>query len=503
MLQNTLASYFRIICNAIVTLIVTRIALKYLGVNDFGLYNLLAGTIALLSFVNGALLISAQRFFSIAIGENNTDKLKHYYASSIVVHSILSLIIILVLVIIQPMLFNGLLNIEAGKETTAQIVYDIMVISSGLTMLSIPFAALMNAYEDIAALSFINILSYVIRLCAALSLMFLSDHLLIAYSFIVLLSIFSKVSGELIWCRKKYDAARIKVKDWSTRQGCREMLGFASWNTLGSCSILIRDEGVAILLNVFFGTVVNAAYGIANQVNALVLSFASNLTTVFAPSIIQAKGSGDNDRMLFLAVFASKMSFILSCLFALPILTFLHSILTIWLGNIPEYTEVFCHYIIICFLIQQLYPGINRAIYATGKIRNYQIAMFVVFTMILPIGIFLFRLGYAPFTILFAMILSQIAFMVISVYTAGKLCGLKKKMFFSRVIILPVLLFVAVLKISNSLMELAEATTMSHIIIAALVIDAVFLLLSYMITFNKHEKRMLNEMIFTIKEKIC
>ncbi len=500
---NTAASYFRIACNAIVTLIVTRIALSHLGVNDFGLYNLLAGTIALLSFVNGALLISSQRYFSIAIGEGNMSKLKHYYSSSIAIHAILSVVIIVCLLFIQPILFNGVLNIEQGKEIVAQVVYDIMVISSALTMLSIPFAALMNAYEDIAALSFINIGSYVIRLCAAFSLMIFSENLLIIYSVIILVSIFFKVFGEYYWCRRKYAAARIKLKEWCSKSTCKEMMGFAGWNTLGSCSVLIRDQGVAVILNVFFGTVVNAAYGIANQVNSLVLSFASNLTTVFAPAIIQAKGAGDNNRMLFLAVFSSKLSFTLSSLFALPILTFLHNILHIWLGDIPEYTEIFCRYIIFCFLFQQIYPGINRAIYATGRIRLYQIAMFIAFTIILPVGILLFKMGYAPYTILYMMTFSQIAFMFFTVYIARKLCALDIKKFIVQSIILPIVIFSILLYAGAIVANSLKIDSILGIIVSSVIIDICYLAISLAISFEREERKLLNELIATLKNKIC
>ncbi len=501
-LVNTGASYIRIIANAIVTIIVTRIALSELGVQDFGLYNLMAGTIALLSFVNSALLISAQRFFSIAIGREDTTLLKQYFASSIIIHLFLACIVITILLCIQPILFGYLLNIESGKEYVAMIVYDIMVISSGLTMVSIPYAAMMNAYEDIAALSFINIGSYIIRLFAALSIIYFDHHLLIIYASIILVSILFKIVGEIIWCRK-YTITRLKIFKWINRRICTEMLGFSGWNTLGSFSILIRDEGVAVVLNMFFGTAINAAYGIANQVNSLVLSFAANLTTVFAPSIIQAKGANDNNKMLFLASFSSKIASTLSCMMALPIITFMHPILCIWLTTIPEHTEVFCQYIIYCFLIQQIYPGINRMIYATGSIKYYQIGMFSAFISILPIGYVLFQQQYPPQSILYAMTISQIAVMWLSIHIAHKNCKLKVWHFVSRSIIIPTIIFIGLLTLCKLIFnQHLHVESISGILLSSCIIVIVYLIIAIRFNLTTYERQIILQLIHNLKKKL-
>lgn len=499
-LVNTSASYIRIIANAIVTLIVTKIALNALGVNDFGLYNLLAGTIALLSFVNSALLISSQRYYSIAIGKNDTLLLKKYFAASIYIHIGLAILICGILLLLQPILFNELLNIEEGKETAAKGVYDIMVISSGLTMISIPYSALMNAYEDIAALSFINIGSYIIRLFAAISILYFENNLLLIYASIVLLSIFFKVGGVFIWCRIKYSVTKAQLAKHFDKTICKEMFGFAGWNTLGSFSVLIRDEGVAVVLNIFFGTAINAAYGIANQVNSLVLSFAANLTTVFAPSIIQAKGAGNEERMLFMAVFSSKMACTLSCLMALPILVFIKPILHIWLTNIPDYTEIFCQYIIYCFLIQQIYPGINRMIYATGEIKYYQIGMFLSFISILPIGYSLFITGFTPPTILFIMTISQIIVLCLSIFIAYKKCGLNLYQFIAKSILIPAIVFACILLLSKGLLHniVTIDCSLFQIIGFSIIIAVIYISLIFKFSFTSSERSIIKQLIHSL-----
>lgn len=489
MLVNTIASYLRIIANGIVSIIVTRIALNALGVYDFGLYNLMAGTIALLSFVNTALLISSQRYFSIALGKKDNLLLQRYFSSSLVIHGFLSVIMIIVLLSLQPVLFNYVLNINPDQLKVAKIIYQIMILSTCITMLCVPFAAMMNAFEDIAALSYINIGSYIIRLLAALSLLYFKSHLLIIFSVIIFLSICFKFIVEMIWCRCKYSIISFSLRKYFNRYTCNEMIGFSSWNTIGSFSVLIRDEGVAIMLNSFFGTAINAAYGIANQVNSLVLSFASNLTTVFAPSIMQAKGAEDNVRMRYLAIFSSKISLMLSSTMGLPILLLLEPILNIWLKEVPPYTIAFCRFIICCFLIQQTYPGINRMIYATGNIKYYQLGIFIIFTSIIPVGILLFHLGYSPTCIFYVMISSQIAAMVWTLYIAKKLCSIKIIPILFQSVLIPIAIFVSLYYISEMILNKYIIPHSIYTIIGVfLVILVIYVGLTFWLVLNNQER---------------
>lgn len=504
LLINTGSSYLRIIANGIVSIIVTRIALNALGVDNFGLYNLLAGTIALLSFVNTALLLSSQRYFSIALGKNDQGLLQTYFSCSVMIHLLLSIIIAIILLLIQPILFHSLLNIKEDQSEVAYIIYQIMILSTCVTMNCVPFAALMNAYEDIAVLSFINIGSYIIRLLAAISLLFVNSNLLIIFSCIICLSILFKLISEFLWCKIKYKNICIGIRENFNKKICKEIFGFAGWNTLGAFSVIIRDEGVAVELNYYFGTAINASYGIANQVNSLVLSFAASLSSVFTPSIIQAKGAGNNDKMRFLSTFTSKLSFLLAAMMALPILSFLPSILRLWLHEVPNYTEIFCRYIILCFLIQMLYSGINRMIYAYGKIRNYQFGMFICFVSILPIGALLFhKLSNLPELIFSIMIVSQIGVLILTVYTAKRKCGLNLKEFFIHGILVPVIIFGISYWICNNLYSnISINYDLMTIIFNSIIIDFFLIITYYILVFNKTEKKQILILLNNIKSKL-
>lgn len=447
LLLNTIASYGRIIVNIVVTLISTRLALKYLGANDFGLYNLIAGVVLMLSFLNSSLQISSQRYFSIAIGEGDKEKLDKYFNANLSIHIAISAVIGFLLLSLLYPLFNGFLNIPTGKEFVAVNIYLVMVLSAIVTIGTIPYSAIITAREDLVALSCINIIYCIGKLVAAVSLVFITNHLLVTYSILMLAAVFFKMLLEILWSRKHYEETKLRKRQLLNKSICREMLGFVGWNTLGSIAVLFRNQGIAIALNLFFGTIVNAAYGIAHHVNALVLSFAGTITTVFSPMIIQAKGAGDEKKMLYSAILSSKLSFLLSSIMALPILMFLEELLSLWLTEVPEHTIIFCKLSIYSFLIQQLYPGINRAVYASGKIKGYQISTAILLISIIPIGAWLFSMDYPPASILLVMMVSQTLVMLSTVYYAWKHCRLKATDFLAKSVVLPVLLFVSELTV--------------------------------------------------------
>lgn len=509
-LLNTIASFSRVIINAVATLVATRIALRVLGDADFGLYNLLAGVVMLFSFVNGTLMISAQRFFSIAIGENNYDKLTRYYNASISIHLLLGLFIVLLLFGLRFFLFDSWLNITPEQAVVGVRVYDIMIISSFITIITIPYSAIMNAHEDMVMMAFTDILSCIVKLMAAIMLLFINHDRLLIYSTMMLGATMIKAVIEYIWSKNRYSEiyeSIIYIKDLSR---IKEMFGFVGWNTLGSTSVLIRNQGVALVLNIFFGTVVNTAYGIANQINSMVLSFSSTLTTVFSPVIIQAKGSGNEERMRQIAVFSSKMSFLLSSIIALPILLFLRQILNLWLIEYPDITFEFCYLIVLSFLILQLYPGINRAIYASGKIKLYQIAMSILLVSIIPIGILLFRSGFPPYAIVVAMLFSQIGTLLVTNYYGVKYCGFTYRDLFINIVFKPVLIFITVLAISYfiiyslplSFFSGQSRNSIIWLILFGIVIDAIFVSIYFHAVLNTNEKKVIKGLLSMLKNRI-
>lgn len=508
-LFNTIASFARVIINAVVTLIATRIALRVLGAEDFGLYNLLAGIVLLLSFFNGALMVSAQRFFSIALGEQDYHKLNKYYNASLSIHIVFGLLIVIFLLSIRFCLFGGFLNITSEQVEIGKKVYDIMIISSAITIMTIPFSAIMNAHEDLVFMAVADILSCFVKLGATVVLLYVDHNLLLLYSIIMMGSVLVKAIAEFIWSKTKYSEIKESYSCMKDVLTIKEMLGFVGWNTLGSSAVLVRNQGVALVLNVFFGTIINTAYGIANQVNSLVLSFATTLTTVFSPIIIKAKGEGNEEKMRKTAMFSSKLSFLLSSMMALPILLFLEPILKIWLGEFPSNTYEFCFFIVLSFLVLQLYPGINRAIYASGNIKNYQIAISIVLVSILPIGALLFKIGMLPYVIIIVMLISQIGTLLLTFYYGVNLCQFTYKDLLINILLKPVGVFASFLLVFVFLKSLVVFSSVSDrietniilLLLGMVFVDLLYVPLYYHFVFDTIEKRIIKTVPRALKQR--
>lgn len=485
---NTVTLYAKIIIAGVVTLLSTRVALKLLGVDDFGLYNLIAGIIAMLSFLNGALLVSTQRFLSVAMGKGaSINELTKIFNSSLFIHICLSLLLVATLLILKPIMFSCILNIRPDSIHIAKKVYDIMIISSFVTILTVPYNAAINAHEEMWMFALIESLVALMKLAAAYALYITPYNLLITYTVLMMFAIVIGGIFKYAWCRYRYQETRIFINKMYNRELISQQIGFVGWNTLGSIAVLGRNQGIAVVLNMFFGTLLNAAYGVANQLNVLVSTFAATITTVFSPIIMKYKGQGDKEQMLYVASLSSKISFLLSSIMALPILLELDNILNIWLTEVPDYTLQITRGTIITFVIMQIYPGITRAIYAEGVIKWYQIVISVTILMIIPIGYFSFKLGASPVCIIYCMVIAQILVLVETLYFAYKLIGLDWRHFFIEVL-KSILVFVIVYILMSYLKRYLCVGIYPEIFIVTITSILLFVLLCLFVCFSSLER---------------
>ncbi|MDE6223391.1 MAG: hypothetical protein K2M49_06825 [Muribaculaceae bacterium] len=501
LLLNTIASSAKIVVTAITTIFATRVALSQLGAADFGLFNLVAGIIVMLSFFSGALAISGQRFFSIAIGEDNIKKLNEFYNNSIGIHILVALGLSIFLLLAEPFLFNGFLNISEDQHQSAIKIYNILIVSSFFTIMTIPFSAMANAYEDLGILALADIIASILKLVGAYALIRFSDKIVV-YALFMLGSVGVKALLEYVWCHFSYKVIRIHLSQLYNKEVWRDMFGFVGWNTLGSLAVVVRNQGIAILLNVYFGTVVNAAYGVANQINALILSFATALTTVFAPTIIRSYGAGNLPLTRSTAVLSSKLSFLLSSMMALPIIVFLNRILEIWLDDVPAGTMIFTLYVVLCFLILQLYPGLNRAIYATGKIKMYQIMLSIALISVIPVGALLYKCGAPEYSVLVVLLISQFMTLVLTVRTAGKLVGFDTRKFWADSVIKPVMLFAILVLSCRYLNSILRLTNIYLLLSASCLIVLLYSCIYYQMILDNAEQGKLKGLLEHLLSKI-
>ncbi len=418
-LFNSLAMYVKLIVTTIISLFLTRIVLKVLGEEDYGIFALIGSTVALMSFLQGALMIASQRFLSIALGENNKEKVKNVYISSVIIHLIIAFILFVILEVASIFLFDGFLNINSNRIEAAKVVYHLTVTTVVITILSIPFNAVINANEDLWLFATVEIIIAILKIGVIIVFYLFPTDTLITYTvWVTILTVFG-ILLKGVWCWLKYPECRNLGINYNVHKPIvKDMLGFTGWNAFGSIAMIGRNQGLALILNIFFGTFVNTLYAIANQLNAQLIFVAQMTTQSITPQIMKSKGEGNVKRMIQLSIFTSKLAFFLSAVFAIPLLLELPLILKFWLGNVPKGVEIYCQLLLYTFIVMELYPGIVRLIQADGRIMWLQIITTITLLLPLPIGCILFTFGYPHYYVLYVMLLSQVLEMIGVLYIA-------------------------------------------------------------------------------------
>jgi len=423
-IKNTGFLYGKMVITIFISLYSTRLILNALGVADYGIFNLVGGVIAMLSFINGAMIIATQRYLSFYIGAGDDHKLKSVFISSIVLHLVISLIIVLLLEIAGFFLFDGVLNIPVDRIGTAKVIFHFMIISTFFTINAVPYDASINSHENMLFDSLLGIFESILKLGIAIWLVYSEIDKLILFGLLTAVStiIIRIIKG--IYCSRKYIECRINLKSRVQTGLLKEMLSFAGWNLFGLLCSVLSNQGLAILLNLFFGVVVNAAYGIANQVNANLRSFSSNMIRAILPQITKSEGSGDRERMLRLSVLASKMSFFLLAFFAIPIIIEMHFILKIWLKTVPDNALIFCQLTLILSLVYQITVGMMAAITTVGEIKAYQIVVGIVQLFTLPVAWALMKFGLPALYVFVGSIFIEFIAGGLKIWFAHKIAGL-------------------------------------------------------------------------------
>lgn len=398
--KNTLLLYIRMFISIIIGLYTSRVILEVLGVNDYGVYNVVGGIVAMFAFLNSAMTAASQRFISFELGTGNLEKLKKVFSTSVEIHLVIAFIIFLLAETIGLWFLNAKLNISPERMVAANWVYQSAILSFMLTVISVPYNSCIVAHEHMQAFAYISILDVFLKLVIVLILTVIPFDKLISYSILLLsVSLIIRIIYS-IYCKKHFFECSFH---WTyDKKLFREMFGFASWSLIGNLGFAIKDQGSNIVLNLFYGTALNAARGVAVQVNGIVSSFSSNFIMALNPQITKQYASGNIEQSINLVYAGCRFSFFLLSIIAVPILINIDYILTLWLGtNVPSYTSDFLFYSLWASIIASMATPIVNALQATGKIRTFQIIIFFIMICEMPLAYLILNLGYEPFYIMF------------------------------------------------------------------------------------------------------
>lgn len=471
-LSNTLILYARMVITLGISLYSTRILLEGLGVVDFGIFNLLSGIVVLLAFLNNGLATSTQRFLSIYQGKNDLEKQKNIFRNSVILHFIIGIIVVLILVLFSNFFFNRILNIPVTRIEASWIVFQFMIASIFFTIISVPFNGSLIAHENMLWTAIINSFEAVFKLIfAVLILKFQGDRLIFYGACMAGLSLFS--SGMfMFYCFKHYPECTLKGEGKIERNLIKQLISFAGWNLVGALCSVARIQGLSVILNVFVGATINAAYGIASQLSSQMIFISSTLLRALNPQIMKSEGGGDRERMLRLALIGSKFSFYLLSLIAVPLIFEMKFVLSIWLKEVPLNSVIFCQLILVGLLISQLSVGLQSAMQAEGNIKIYQIVVGGTILLNLPLAYFLLYKGLPPYSVLISYILIEFVAFCLRVYISWLRLGVKPVYYFNEVIykaVIPVLIsslicFCAV-KIMDTYFRLVSTFLFSNLVL--------------------------------------
>lgn len=383
----------------LVSLYTVRVVLNTLGAEDYGIFNVVAGVVVLFSFVNNAMATSVQRFLNFYLGKNDTEKTRNVYSASLVIHGVICLIFVVLAETVGLWFVNAKLNIPTGRSNAAFWCYQAAVITTLANIMRVPYNAVIIAYEKMSFFVGLSIVETVLKLAVVFLLKVTLLDKLVFYSFLLTGVSFVILAIYKFYCNKNFEIAHYRKNQDKGLE--KELVSFSGWSLFGAVANVANSQGTNIVLNIFTNVTVNAAMGIANQVNAAVYSFVSNFQTAFNPQLVKNYAAGEKKELNQLIFRASKFSFLLLWLIVLPLSLNLETVLTLWLKNVPDYSVGFVQLILVCSLVDCMTYSIAVAVQASGNIKFYQIIISCFIFANLPLSILFLFLGMSPYSVLF------------------------------------------------------------------------------------------------------
>lgn len=392
--KNTLMLYFRMFITMLVSLITVRIVLDTLGTVDYGVYNVVGGMVMMFSFLSGTMAMASQRFFAFEIGKNNHDQLRKTFSITITIYVIIALFILIISETIGLWFLNHKMTIPLERMAAARWVYQLSILSFIMSILSIPYNAAVIAHEKMNVYAYVSIVEVTLKLIIVYLLVISPYDKLVVYATLILFTTTITTFIYRIYAKRNFQECNYSFY-WNTPL-FKEILSYSGWNLFGSLAGIMKNHGINILLNIFFGPTVNAARGIAFQVNNLLERFVQNFMTAVRPQIIKYYASNEMGLLHRLVFQSSKFSFFLLIIPAFPVLLETKFIFSLWLKEIPDYVILFTRLVIINAIIDSYTSPLGTSALATGKIKNYQLIIGGFALLNFPISFIFLKLGYSP-----------------------------------------------------------------------------------------------------------
>jgi len=392
--KNTLFLYFRMMFTMVISLFTSRIILQKLGVDDYGIYQAVGGVVGFLSFINGALATGSSRFLTYALGEGNVEKLKRTFSTTLNIHILIAILVVIVAETIGIWFLYHKMVIAPERITAAVYTYHLSILTAVFTLTQVPYNATIVAHERMSIYAYMSIFEVSAKLLICYLLSVGNFDRLMMYATLLLAVQIGIMCFYRFYCSRNFSEARFSFT--FDKKIFKEIAGFSGWSMFASTSIALNSQGVLILLNMFFAPAVVAARAISLQVNMAANQFVSNFRQAANPQIVKKFAAGDYEGSKHLLLESTKYSYYMMYLIALPVCLLAYPLLKLWLGIVPEYTVPFLQIVIVQSLFQVFDTSFYTALYAKGRLRENALTSPTLGLMIFPITYVFFKLGYSP-----------------------------------------------------------------------------------------------------------
>lgn len=494
-IKNTAYLYIKMGITMFISLYTTRLILGSLGASDFGIFNVVGGAIAMLGFLNSTLANATQRFMSYAEGQGQMIRKRQIFNVSIVLHLVIAIVTVLLLISAMHPLFTSIFNIGSERIWAARIVYLCLIFSTFLTIINVPYEAVMNAHENMLYYSIVGIFESLLKLGVAYACVYTIGDKLVLYGILTTCIPLITLSIMKVYCHRHYEECVISPRRYWDGTLVRQISGFFGWNFLTAISSLFSAQGIGIVLNRFFGTVLNAAQGVANQVNGALSMFSGNMMKALNPVITKSAGAGDLNTMNRATIAGCKFSALLTMFFGIPLSIEVQYVLDLWLEEVPDWATIFVVLQLVQNIILQTASTASSAVYARGDIKAYAIWKSVMNTLPVMLVWVAFQMGGGPIWLYVPMIVVwAIGGNIVIIYYAKRKCGLNACEYLNKVIV-PLTGTVLLMLVLGIIPTVTMSTGFMRFVVTCLATTIGMFIAALLFAMTKEEKTMVKELV--------
>lgn len=499
-LKNTGYLYVKLLVSMCLTLFTTRIVLKSLGAVDYGIFGVVGSAIAMLGFLNASMASATQRFMNYYEGRGiKEDKIK-IYNSSVIIHIVLALTVGFFFLLLENVIFGSLLKIEIERLFAARWIYRITILSTMVSILTVPFEAIVNSHEDLLFYSIVGIIDVVLKFLFALYVSITPYDKLIVYGISVILVTILTFFMMLLYCKRKYDECIFRPKSFYDRSLVEQMFKFGGWNLIGTSTTMVSNYGIGIVINRFFGTIINATQTICNQVTSIMMVLSTNMMKAVNPVIVKREGMGNRTQMFNVSFTSCKMSFLTYVFIGIPFFVECKQLLTLWLDEVPPFCLEFCQLAFFLKLIEQITTPLGTSIAAVGKIKVYNIVISCIQAAQIVLVIVFFAIGLEPYYSVVAMIVAASCCSIFKIIYCKIHLGMDLPGFIKS-ILNRCLLHSVICVFAGLLLRTLIPESLGRLALVVFVVSLLNAFMGYFVLLNKDEKSLLKGALLSIKNR--